>query len=65
MATPDEEDPLAVLQYMFDHFSATPGAIIYRGPDVWESLEPTAHGDQLTLEEQPSGLLLPRWKTPS
>lgn len=61
MQTPPDSDQLALLQYMLDHFSATPGAILYRGPDTWLALEPTQIGDILVLDSQ----LLPAWQPPS
>lgn len=59
MSHPDDDsDPLAILQYMLDHFSAEPGSILYRGPEMWEALPPGTVGQVLVLNDD----LLPEWQ---
>lgn len=53
-------EPLAALRRLLDVLSQTPGAILYRGPDRWQALEPGNVGDILELDEN----RLPRWRTP-
>lgn len=62
MALPESQsDPFAILQLLLDILSQQPGAIIYRGPDMWEALHP---GPELsTLIIGPDGL--PIWDPPT
>lgn len=46
-------------QYMLEQLTSTPGAIIYRGTDLWTWLGPGNEGYVLTMENQ-----RPVWKAP-
>lgn len=54
-------DPAAVIQLLLDILSDEPGAIIYRGPNMWEALPPGPIGSTLRLDEDQ----LPFWDPPA
>lgn len=51
----------ATLQEFLDVLSQTPGAIIYRGADSWEALEPGPVGYILSLNASQ----IPYWRDPA
>lgn len=57
----DNSDPYALLQQFLDILSQEPGAILYRGPDMWEALHPGDPGSLLVLSDE----RLPIWEPPT
>lgn len=50
MPLPESQaDPFAILQLLLDVLSDEPGAILYRGADMWEALPPENPGDALII----------------
>lgn len=62
MPLPESQaDPFAILQLLLDVLSDEPGALIYRGPQMWEALPPGEIGSTLILGPD----LLPIWSDES